>query len=156
MKSLHDMPEGQSSASLSLDRLFELAETLGALMERGMAERGISRARAGLLWALLHGGPMTQRSLAARLSVTPRNVTGLLDALETDGLVQREAHPTDRRALLVTLTDQGRSLTTALRSGRDDLAAELFQGMPDEQIAAFTAGLEMVIERLRGSALPGC
>ncbi|MBV7700565.1 MarR family winged helix-turn-helix transcriptional regulator [Streptomyces sp. TRM70350] len=150
------MPEGQSPASSSLDRLFELAETLGSMMERGMAERGISRARAGLLWALLHGGPMTQRALAARLGVTPRNVTGLLDALEADGLVVREAHPTDRRALLVSLTDQGRSLTAALRAGRDELAVELFKGMPDEQVAAFTAGLEMVIERLRAAAPPGC
>ncbi|CAL9286703.1 hypothetical protein SUDANB51_06995 [Streptomyces sp. enrichment culture] len=83
-------------------------------------------------------------------------MTGLLDALETDGLVRREADPTDRRALLVSLAEQGRSLTAALRSGRDELAAELFQGMPDEQVAAFTAGLETVIERLRSTALPDC
>ncbi|KAF4408551.1 MarR family transcriptional regulator [Streptomyces sp. Ru87] len=136
--------------------MFELAETLGALMERGMAERGVSRARAGLLWALSHGGPMTQRALATRLGVTPRNVTGLLDALEGDGLVRREPHPTDRRALLVSLTGRGRSLTAALRSGRDEMAAGLFTGMPREQVAAFTAGLELVIERLRAAAPPGC
>ncbi|MBC7270515.1 MAG: MarR family transcriptional regulator, partial [Streptomyces sp.] len=91
------MPEGPVSASVSLDRLFELAEVLGEMMRRGVAERGLTTARAGVLWALFHEGPMTQRVLADRLGVTPRNVTGLLDALQEDGLVVREAHPTDRR-----------------------------------------------------------
>jgi DNA-binding MarR family transcriptional regulator len=149
VKSLHDMPEGQAPASLSLDRLFELAEALGAMMQRGVAERGLTTARAGLLWALFHDGPMTQRALAGRLGVTPRNVTGLLDALQADGLVVRGAHPTDRRATLVSLTEKGHSVTAALRAGRDELAAELFGDMPAAQLDALRAGLETVIERLR-------
>jgi DNA-binding MarR family transcriptional regulator len=143
------MPEGTPSASVSLDRLFELAEVLGAMMARGVAERGLTTARAGLLWALLHDGPMTQRALAARLRVTPRNVTGLLDALQADGLVAREAHPSDRRATLASLTEKGRTVAAALRGGRNTMAAELFGDMPAEQLEAFQGGLEVVIERLR-------
>ncbi|KUL21311.1 MarR family winged helix-turn-helix transcriptional regulator [Streptomyces regalis] len=143
------MPEGTASASVSLDRLFELAEVLGAMMARGVAERGLTTARAGLLWALLHDGPMTQRTLAARLGVTPRNVTGLLDALQADGLVAREAHPSDRRATLVSLTEKGRTVTAALRGGRNSMAAELFGDMTATQLEAFQGGLEVVIERLR-------
>jgi DNA-binding MarR family transcriptional regulator len=149
VKSLHDMPEGRASASVSVDRLFELAEVLGAMMQRGVTERGLTTARAGLLWALFHGGPMTQRALAGQLGVTPRNVTGLLDALQADGLVLRAAHPTDRRAILVSLTEKGRTVTAALRGGRDELAAELFGDLPAGQLDAFTTRLETVIERLR-------
>lgn len=152
MKQLHDIPEGSAPASVSLDRLFELAEVLGSLMQRGLAERGLTTARAGLLWTLFHDGPMTQRALAARLGVTPRNVTGLLDALEADGLVVRGAHPTDRRAILVSLTQQGSSVTADLRAGRDELAAEVFKEMSGAHLDAFRAGLEMVIQRLRASA----
>ncbi|CCK28686.1 hypothetical protein BN159_4307 [Streptomyces davaonensis JCM 4913] len=148
MKSLHDKSEGTASASASLDRLFELSEVLGSMMERGVAEHGLTRARAGLLWALFHDGSMTQRALAARLQVTPRNVTGLLDALEADGLVARAAHPTDRRATLVSLTEPGRTLTAGLRGGRDALALELFGDMPAAQLAAIQDGLETVIARL--------
>lgn len=149
MKSLHDMSGEDAPARVSLDRLFELAEVLGAMMARGVAERGLTAARAGLLWALLHDGPMTQRALAAQLGVTPRNVTGLLDALQTDGLVAREAHPTDRRATLVSLTAKGRTVTATLRGGRDSMAAELFGDMPAAQLEALQGGLEVVIERLR-------
>ncbi|WAZ26414.1 MarR family transcriptional regulator [Streptomyces cinnabarinus] len=143
------MPEGTSAASISLDRLFELAEVLGAMMERGVGEHGLTRARAGLLWTLFRDGSMTQRALAARLRVTPRNVTGLLDALEADGLVARAAHPSDRRATLVSLTESGRALASVLRGGRDALAVELFRDMSAGQLAAIQDGLETVIARLR-------
>lgn len=156
MKSLHDMPEGPAAASVSLDRLFELAEVLGAMMQRGVGEWGLTTARAGVLWTLLDNGSMTQRALAERRGVTPRNVTGLLDALEMDGLIARGAHPTDRRATLVSLTEKGRSVTAALRGGRDGLAAELFADMPEAQLAAFRAGLETTITRLRGIEQAGC
>ncbi|HEY9369108.1 MarR family transcriptional regulator [Streptomyces sp.] len=120
-----------------------------------MAEKGLTAARAGVLWALFHDGPMTQRALATRLGVTPRNVTGLLDALQEDGLVVREPHPTDRRATLVSLTDEGRSVTSALRGGRDELAALLFADVPPDQLGTFTATLVQVTERLRAASAHG-
>lgn len=149
MKPLHDMRERSVPARVSLDRLFELAKVLGAMMQRGLAEKGLTTARAGVLWALFHDGPMTQRALATQLRVTPRNVTGLLDALQEDALVVREAHPTDRRATLVSLTEEGRSVTAALRGGRDELAAVLFADVPAGQLDAFTETLAQVTERLR-------
>ncbi|PAZ16460.1 MarR family transcriptional regulator [Streptomyces sp. SA15] len=120
------VPEEAASDSVSLDRLFELAELLGAMAQRGVAEHGLTRALTAPLWTLFHDGPMTQRAPAARLGVIPRSVTGLLHALETDGLAARAAHPADRRAKLVSLTDRGRTLTAGLRSGRVEPARELF------------------------------
>ncbi|ATW47220.1 MarR family transcriptional regulator [Streptomyces peucetius subsp. caesius ATCC 27952] len=155
VKSFHDMPERPVPARASLDGLFELAEVLGAMRQRGMAEKGLTTARAGVLWALFHDGPMTQRALATQLGVTPRNVTGLLDALQEDGMVVREAHPTDRRAMLVSLTKEGRSVTSALRGGRDELAAMLFADVPADRLDAFTVTLTQVTERLRAVGTDG-
>ncbi|MEU8134924.1 MarR family winged helix-turn-helix transcriptional regulator [Streptodolium elevatio] len=137
-----------------MDRLFELAEVLGALMEEGITGHGLTRARAGLLWALmLHDGPMTQRALADALAVTPRNVTGLLDALQADGHITRAPHPTDRRATLVHLTDQGRAAVTHLRDGRDQMAAALFADIPADHLAGFHATIATIVTRLRGTEL---
>lgn len=155
MKSVHDMSEEPAPARASLDRLFELAEVLGAMMQRGTAEKGLTPARAGVLWALFQDGPVTQRALATRLGVTPRNVTGLLDALQEDGLVVREPHPTDRRATLVSLTGEGRSTTSALRGGRDELADLLFADVPADRLDTFTATLAQVTGRLRAVGATG-
>lgn len=52
---------------------------------------------------LLEDGPKAPSDLAKALGLTRGSVTTLLDRLEARGFVERLAHPTDRRALLVTL-----------------------------------------------------
>ncbi|WP_280336424.1 MarR family winged helix-turn-helix transcriptional regulator [Nocardia wallacei] len=156
MKSLHDIPGEADPASTAADRLFQLTELLGAMMERGMADRGLTQARARLLWALHHRGPMTQRALADLLTVTPRNITGLVDSLTDDGYVTRQPHPTDRRALLVTLTGQGRTFTSALRTERDAMAAALFGDTPAADLRAFLTVIDTAIIRLRDTPPDDC
>jgi len=48
-------------------------------------------------------GPLTQRELGERLSITSGAVTMLVDRLEAAGWVRRAPHPTDRRSVLLTL-----------------------------------------------------
>jgi hypothetical protein len=76
---------------------FELSVLLADGMDRGLAEQGLTRPRAEVIWRLQRGGPATQRELSEALRCSPRNVTGLVDALEAAGLVTRSAHPTDGR-----------------------------------------------------------
>ena len=80
------------------------------------------------------------------MKVTPRNVTGLLDALVDTGFVTRERHPTDRRATLVALTPKGTETMTAMARDHEHLAALLFDDMPERD--AFGRGLDHVLQRL--------
>ena len=52
-------------------------------------------------------GPAKMKALADGLGLSARNMTTVADALETDGLVRRVAHPSDRRATLLELTPTG-------------------------------------------------
>jgi DNA-binding MarR family transcriptional regulator len=52
-------------------------------------------------------GPMIMSELGARLDVSARNITKLVDALEHEGLVRRVAHCTDRRATVIETTPDG-------------------------------------------------
>jgi DNA-binding MarR family transcriptional regulator len=47
------------------------------------------------------------KTLADGLGLSARNMTAVADSLEDEGLLRRVAHPTDRRATLLELTDQG-------------------------------------------------
>ena len=96
---------------------------------------------------LHHQGPQTQRRLAEAMKVTPRNVTGLVDALVDTGFVERGPHPTDRRATLVSLTERGTKTMAAMDREHQALAALLFDDMPDR--AAFECGLDHLLGRLR-------
>jgi DNA-binding MarR family transcriptional regulator len=51
--------------------------------------------------------PMPMRELAALLGMDPPNLTAVINDLERSGLVERQAHPTDRRVKLVGATPSG-------------------------------------------------
>ena len=133
----------------ALDRVFELTLLLGRDMATSLARMGLTEARAHLLWELRALGPCPQRALASALHVTPRAVTALVDGLVETGFVTREPRPGDRRAILVTLTERGRTTTQAMVDGKRNLARQLFAGLPAETFDGFDAGLRHVIQRLR-------
>jgi DNA-binding MarR family transcriptional regulator len=57
--------------------------------------------------------PLAPHQLGERLLVTRGTVTGLLDTLQRQGLVRRVPHPSDRRMLLIELTETGRTMLRA-------------------------------------------
>lgn len=57
---------------------------------------------------------ITPRDLAARLEVTSATVTGLLDRLDRDRLIERHPHATDRRTHTLETTPAGERLITEL------------------------------------------
>ncbi|MGI5208087.1 MarR family winged helix-turn-helix transcriptional regulator [Spirillospora sp. CA-108201] len=79
--------------------------------ERAVA-LGLTAAQATALREMT--GPMTMRELADRMSCEPSNATFVIDKLEKRGLVERRAHPTDRRAKQLVLTADGGELRERL------------------------------------------
>jgi DNA-binding MarR family transcriptional regulator len=155
MKSLHNAVDARSGGPARVDdalmRLFELTTVLGGYMEQGLTERGLSRARASLIWLLHHDGPATQHAIARSLRVTPRNITGLVDALEADAFVARTAHPTDRRATLVTLTQHGQDTAIALAADYRDGARYLFGDLEPAHVEGFLATVASVLNKLEAA-----
>ena len=153
MKQIHNEDTAVSPvAHEALMRLFELTVRLGEEMEKGLVERGLTRARAAVIWQLHERGPVTQRTLSQALRVSPRNVTGLLDALEAGGYVIRGRHPTDRRATLVSLTEQGAAAAARLHADYEMGARVLLGGVSSADLATFVSVLDHVLDRLRGAA----
>jgi DNA-binding MarR family transcriptional regulator len=79
-------------------------DAFGRWAGRKATEAGASVPRLRLLYTILCHGPQKMADLADALTVTPRNVTALVDGLEGEGLVRRVPHSTDRRITLVELT----------------------------------------------------
>ncbi|MGV9274886.1 MarR family winged helix-turn-helix transcriptional regulator [Streptomyces griseosporeus] len=88
-------------------------------------------------------GPMTMRELADRMSCEPSNATFVVDRLEKQGLVERRAHPTDRRARHLVLTAEG----TALRARLLELLAQ------DSPLAGLTGEQQTQLQQLLQQAV---
>jgi DNA-binding MarR family transcriptional regulator len=132
-----------------LDLVLALVVVFRDDMTEGLGALGLTASRAHLLWELRQRGPVPQRVLAGALKVTPRAVTGLVDALVASGIVTREPHPGDRRAALVTFTARGEALIAQLERDHEALARALFAPMSVEELDGFARGLAGVIDRLR-------
>lgn len=133
----------------ALSQLLELTVLLTADMNQRFERDGLTAARTHLIWELQQRGPSTQRALAQAMDVSPRNITGLVDALVDTGFVMREPHPTDRRATLVTFTEHGSAAATGLERDQEELSRLLFDAMPDDEFRGFVKGLDAVLTRLR-------
>lgn len=133
----------------ALSRLLWVTSLMSADMQRGLAGYGLTEARAHVLWELGTAERLTQRELAEVLKVTPRNVTTLIDALEATGFVRRTAHPTDRRAVVIVLTEQGEQAVARMRSEMTQLAGLLFGTVPESDLHTFRRILNEVGARLQ-------
>lgn len=157
MNGIHNPANGVSVPSCdafprALERLFAFAVTVEQYMQAGLLARGLTRARATVIWQLHRQGPVTQQQIARTIGVTPRNVTALLDGLQASGFVQRDPHPQDRRAVLVRLTDAGAAVTRQLAADYETGSAQLFAGMPAEQVRQFLTTVDTLTARLAPAA----
>jgi len=141
-------PQSADLAVSVLGRLFRLAPQFTELLDLGAREYGMGFARGRVLWALQESGPVVMRALSQRLGISPRTVTGLIDALEADGWVTRTPHPDDRRATIITLTSAAQTAISTLRDGYEALAHDLLAGIDPADLAACQSVLGTVQQRL--------
>ncbi len=98
------------SAVYTFLRLLHFGDELLSREEEFLAPWGTSPGRFHLLMVLMHcpEGASNPAALAEWKGVSRATITGLLDGLEKDGLIQRQADPSDRRLIRVNLTYSGR------------------------------------------------
>ena len=132
-----------------LDRLLEIGELFQKDMARAFDGTPLTSARTRVLWELQHTGPSTQHVLAERLDVSPRNITGLVDALEAGGYVARSPHPSDRRATIVSLTASAQRMMGEMQREHAELTDDLLGAVEPADRAALERGVDAIAARLR-------
>lgn len=84
--------------------------------------------------------------LAARMGVSPPNVTGILDRLEQHGCVRRTNDPRDRRVVRVVLTEEGEQLLRDLQAPGQGGVLRVIAGMARADRAALHRGLAALLD----------
>lgn len=91
--------------------------------------------------------------LAERLRIAPRSATEVVDGLESGGYLARRADSRDRRAVLLELTDTGRTLAAAVADAQKAASDRLFSVLSEQERATLVELLGRVGEP--PSAEPG-
>jgi len=102
---------------------------------RGSLRGGLTLPQFDVL-AQLSRSPqgMTPTGLSRSLLVTAGNLTGIVDRLERERLVIREAHASDGRAICIRLTQAGRRKIAALLPGHSRDIESVFRIMPRSEM----------------------
>lgn len=129
----------QECAAADLDTLlaYNVLRThtyLQPFVDRGLRDLNLTAAQLNALLVLRDAGakglPLSE--LGRHLVVTKANVTGLIDRLEREGLVQRDTH-TDRRVTLAKLTAKGAAVLEAAVPHHRQLLAQLLDCLTVEE-----------------------
>ena len=91
-------------------KLVRASRAVTARVVGRLNESDLTPNQLGVLEALLHLGPLTQRDLGRKILTSPGNLTDVIDKLERRKLVHRTICPEDRRSVRVALTEEGRML----------------------------------------------
>lgn len=113
------------SRTLDLTRTAsELRIVLGQLIRRLRAEHSFSLSQGVVLARLDREGPRTTSALATAERVRPQSMAQTVAELQAANLVSRTPDPTDRRQVLIELTDDGRATLAADRRRREGWLAD--------------------------------
>jgi len=116
------------------------------MVELALQRHDLSPSQFHLLGALKSGGGVLSTGDIARIMLrASQTVTGLVDRLEAQGLVERELDQHDRRKANVRITRAGeRRLTLALPTA-NDLAESIVAPLTDEELRDFEAKLRKLL-----------
>jgi DNA-binding MarR family transcriptional regulator len=128
-----ERPDLETEAMAVFGRIYRIARAVGDRQEAVYAEFGINRGEFDVLATLRRSGEpyqLTPTELCDTMMLTSGGMTGRIDRLERRGLVRRSQHPSDRRALVVTLTAEGRAIVEEAVSAGLAAQREVLERLP--------------------------
>lgn len=137
---LADAPLGQKEDLRLWLRLLTCATLIESDIRRRLRrEFGTTLPRFDLMAALYRAPDgLTPGEVSRRMMVSSGNVTGVAARLEAEGLIERRAHASDRRAQILRLTVRGRREFARQSAAHERWIADLFADLgPSDRAALF-------------------
>ena len=162
LEAAREFPDLEPSATEAFLHLLRAGDAVLRLVENNLARHNITQGRFGVLMALLandrggpHLSPLTPTTLAERTGVTPATMTGLIDTLESGGLVQRTHDPRDRRKIVVKLAPRALKLLAKILPGHFQLMTAVLLPLNHSERELLVSLLQRIANRASVLAAPG-
>lgn len=129
-------------------KVYDLQRLLHRTLEVTFKQHGLTPGQWNLLNQLDQAGALSQKALADLTRKEQATITRYLDTLERKGLIVRSRDANDRRAHVVTITDQARDLLKQVEPLAEVASAQLIDGIDQAEIDTFLD----VLDRLKANA----
>ena len=116
-----------------------------AIFLEEVEESGITPVQYAALQAARNQPGMDQRTLARNIGLDSSTVAGVIDRLESRGLLQRNSSPDDRRVRLLTITGEGEALLARIVPAMRRAQERILAPLPAGQRAEFMRMLRLLV-----------
>ncbi|HEX9065052.1 MAG TPA: MarR family transcriptional regulator [Streptosporangiaceae bacterium] len=140
---LTEILDPDSSALLALQRA---AHVSVRVLSAHLAALGLTGSEINAMANLADGRARAVSDLAAAAGIRGTTMTSVLDRLEQRGLIRRGPAPSDRRAVLINLTSQGRPVAETVMSAVAGLERQALARLPADDVAGLRSGLSAFSE----------
>jgi DNA-binding MarR family transcriptional regulator len=129
----------------AISNVFRAANATRNFLERTvLAPSGLSWTAFVVLWVSWIWEPIETRTIAAEGGFSKATLTGVLQTLESRGLIKRNRSADDKRLVIVTLTAKGRKLMVSLFPEFNKHEQEVLSGLNAQQKRDLTASLRQI------------
>ncbi len=128
--------------------LYQTEQHRRAMAADLLARHGLTFAKWVAMISLRRFGDLSMTRLAKLAATDRTTLTRSVDSLIADGLVAREASASDRRIVVVCLTDTGRTLLEKIRAEIRPLNRDICSNLTTEEQAAMTRSLQKMLTGL--------
>jgi DNA-binding MarR family transcriptional regulator len=145
------LPEGLTREAVeTLSALRFAAKAMRQQADRWAEQHDLSEGRLHLLFRLRRapGHQLALHLLANVLDVSPRNITGLVDHLEKDGLIERVPDSTDRRSIQARLTAAALKKMDRLWKESTTSQVSILKGFSTEELGQFRDFCYRLVENM--------
>jgi DNA-binding MarR family transcriptional regulator len=118
-----------------------------AVFLQRMAPFGLRPVDFSVLTLIAHNPGITSRQICAALDILPPNLVGMIKSLQKRGLIVRKPHPTDRRALGLHLSAEGKHLQKDAQATATDLEHKVSGAITTEELNQLNHLLRKVYRR---------
>lgn len=116
---------------------------IGQFLER-MAVYDLKPVDFSVMSVVVHNPGVTSRQLCAALNILPPNLVGLVQSLESKGLLERLPHPHDGRAMGLHPTHQGLELMEKAEATASELEMNIGSKLTPNQVQTLVTLLQKI------------
>ena len=131
------------------------ARLFARAIDRRLKPLGLSSAHMPVMFALCEGAEMSQKALAQAASIEQPTMAATLSRMERGGLIARRPDPSDRRAMLFSLTPQAREKADAVCAAALEINDLALSGLAPAERDAFLATLGRIAANLDAAEQSG-
>ena len=129
--------------------LHDCARLRRVVIDETFKPLNVTRSQAWLLAYLSLSDGSTQSALAEQMNLGKVAVGGLVDRLEASGMIERRAHPNDRRVNKIFLTDTGRKVVRDIRKLTLTANGDMLDGLSMKDLRAVVTLLDKFKQNLQ-------